>query len=418
MNYKRIPREGSFIYEYMGLFENTETPSAYDFWCGMWLISNAVGRRVKVDRPYAPVFLNWYIILVAESGVTRKSTAVRAATELIYDLYNRDELADAMFFISGKTTPEFIEHRMANHSLEYSQAHMAITISELVTFLGREGYTRAMPGLLTDIYDCPSILPGRGSMSHKRHAMNVYPTLLSASAPSWLIKSINPEVVEGGFTSRTIFVHSERRKKRIAWPMALDEEMLGKLRERLSAISIQSKQGAVIELTNAAKERFISWYNNKSESFEPFTRSFESREDAHVLRAAGCLCISDGTWMIDKGHIDVAIRLIDYIKQTSSSIFTETITNDKIIHGIVKIRDSLISAGYNGLGHTTLRRATQHIIAKDDFDIIMSIMHEMGIIQRFEKKDKKGGRPKTIWRATREMSKTDTVDDVASKFIR
>ena len=60
----------------MDYMSYVETAESYDFWCAVWAIGDACGRRVYVDRPNIPVYLNWYIILAAESGSTRKSTAI------------------------------------------------------------------------------------------------------------------------------------------------------------------------------------------------------------------------------------------------------------------------------------------------------------------------------------------------------
>ena len=49
--------------------------------------------------------------------------------------------------------------------------------------------------------------------------MNVF----SASAPSWLARSINPDLLEGGLASRVVWVVSEKRKQLIAWPEEDDD---------------------------------------------------------------------------------------------------------------------------------------------------------------------------------------------------
>jgi len=63
--------------------EYVETAQAYDFWCALWAIGVGVTRDVYVDRPNAAVYLNWYIILAADSGITRKSTAINSISNLV-----------------------------------------------------------------------------------------------------------------------------------------------------------------------------------------------------------------------------------------------------------------------------------------------------------------------------------------------
>src|SRR5690606_2971874 len=141
----------------------------------------------------------------------------------------------------------------------------------------------------------PSSRMGGGTIGRgKTEIRDVFLSFLAASTPTWLARAINPDVVEGGFTSRCMFIVSEQRKKRIAWPSAKNEdtswfvEELQKIRQK--AATVQR-----LDLTPGALKAFTTWYNNKTESRDPFSASFESREDAHVLRLAGYLAVDDGS---------------------------------------------------------------------------------------------------------------------------
>ena len=86
VNYNTVVPEGTFIHDYMAAQKGLETATAYDFWCAVWVLSSTLGRSVYVDRPRIPVYLNWYVLLVAETGVTRKSTAVVRARKLLSEV--------------------------------------------------------------------------------------------------------------------------------------------------------------------------------------------------------------------------------------------------------------------------------------------------------------------------------------------
>ena len=88
MNYRKLVPSDSFIGQYMDYMSGVETPEAYDFWCAVWAIGVCCGRSVYVDRPRLPVHLNWYIVLTAESGTTRKSTAVRFIEKIVEPLHS------------------------------------------------------------------------------------------------------------------------------------------------------------------------------------------------------------------------------------------------------------------------------------------------------------------------------------------
>ena len=77
VKYTTLVKPNTFIGKYMSYMSGLETPSSYDFWTAVWLTSLALGRGLVVSRPRIPVHMNWYIILCAEGGLTRKSTACR-----------------------------------------------------------------------------------------------------------------------------------------------------------------------------------------------------------------------------------------------------------------------------------------------------------------------------------------------------
>src|SRR5215217_7994765 len=92
----------TFLARYLDYNAEMETPLAYDFTAGLWLISAAIGRRVRVERPRAPVWLNLYAILCAEAGTTRKSSAIRRCQEV----YDAAGLGEAVLTLTGSITAE------------------------------------------------------------------------------------------------------------------------------------------------------------------------------------------------------------------------------------------------------------------------------------------------------------------------
>lgn len=385
----------TFIGAYLRHNEQSETPEVYDFWGAIWALGNIIGRRTHVNRPRAPVFLNWYIILVAESGTTRKSTAVRTATEIV-----RVHMPATADIIEGKTTPEKLEITLGLQTLSHGQAQGVISISELVTFMGRDRSTMAMPGLLTDLYDSPLQRTAGGTVSGGGITMrNVFVSLLTASTPSWLQTSINPNVIAGGFTSRCIFVVSDRPKGRIAWPTIaeggadeLDAHII-RMQERLPAYP-------TIELSASALQTFTRWYNKRQLHDDLYRTSFESREDAHVLRLAACLSINDGTFVIESEHIKIATEVINDAKLQGYELFTaQKQEHNRLETGIEHLRAVLVSSGVAGISMADLSLRMGRYLRGAELQTTLRIMHELALVSRFELRSNGAGRPKTIWRA-------------------
>jgi ribosomal protein L31E len=388
--------------------EHSETPHAYDFWTGCYLLSVALGRSVIVDRPFAPVYLNIYIILVADSGITRKSTAVRRCVKFMRDL-----CSDEHPLIESKITPEKLEYDLALQTAEYGSAYTSIAIDELVKFLGKEKYVETMPTLLTDLYDAPELRTGGGSLTRGKTCLRrVFVNFLSASTASWLIRAVNPDVIEGGFTSRVIFVVSEEPKRSSPWPEAANEDLERSIKDDLLRIRRDASSVSRIQLTEAAKRRFATWYRSRDKKRDPFRASFQSREDAHVLRLAALLSVNDGLWEIQANHITSAIRIITETREDGAAIFEGTGANSALVLGIDALRDKLLAAGIGGAKQTELTKALQRHMNAEHVKVALNLMHDLGMVQRFENIQVGKGRPSTLWRATTSLVDSKALDKI------
>ena len=403
---KAVP-EDTFLWHYLKMMEGQETPLAYDFWCGLWLLSTVLGRDVYVDRPRMPIRMNWYVTLVAESGITRKSSAVRQAVDMLTNLRTRTDFV----MIGGKTTPEKLTQLVAGRE----HGHLAIAVSEMVTFFGSESYLRAMPGLLTDWYDCPDERTG-GTLEAGYTIRNLYPTLLTASTPTWLLRAINPEIIEGGFTSRCIFVHEEKRKRRIPWPEPINEDARRKALDALVLLMDEGRRYPNIRLHDGALAHFKKWYNTRPENTDAFRSSFESREDSHILRLAGMLARNARVYDIQKSHVSSAIRIISMVKEQAARLFNNPSNVNELMLGVDKMRQILISHGMSGVAQQVLTQGVKNYLRADQCLIVLEIMHDTKLVSRFDGvKMHRVGRPATIWRANKGLLGTG---DVVASIVR
>jgi hypothetical protein len=411
VNYRKLVSGDTFLADYLSYMEPLETPHAYDFWTGCYLISNAVGRAITVDRGGAPVYLNSFILLIAESGVTRKSTAVRHATKFVREL-----AGETLQLIESKITPEALEERLAKQGQLHGSSAAAISISELVTFMGREKYVSTMPTLLTDLYDCAAIRGGGGSIAGgSRDLVNIFVSFLSASTPSWLIRAVNPDVIEGGFTSRVMFICAEEPKRRSPWPEAQDEFLASKISDRLIRIRARAQEVQTIQISEGGRKAFERWYKTRTLHRDAFRSSFQSREDAHILRLAAFLCINDDTWVIQHSHVLSAIKAVTEIREDGAAIFEGTGTHSREVVGLDRIRDKLLAAGTNGAKQSEIVKACSGYLDAKTMRAALDIMHELGMLTRFDLPSLGAGRPATIWRATPVLASSNALDRIIEK---
>jgi len=413
--YREAAKEGTFLHAYMQYLEPLETPRAYDFWSGMWMISNAVGRRMVINRPRAPVFLNTYIILTAEAGVTRKSTSVRIATSMLQDA----GMLENVHIVTSSSNKSAIDEALAKLTTEGHDSHVCISVSELVSFMGKEVHAISVPGYLTDIYDCPSERVVQRASGDKRIS-NVYPTLLSASTPSWLVRAINPDVIEGGFTSRCLFIWEEQPKRRVAWPEERPDAAIirGNAEQGLQRIRHEAEKHVLkgISITSAAREAFSEWYDKrKLDVSNPFVTSFQAREDHHVLRAAGLLAANELSFVITQHHITHAIRLIEAARDKASHIFAPPeVDNTRMVTGIERLRASIYEAGDLGAPRTKLLYATRRFIGIREMNYVLHLMHDLGMIRVFEESTR--GRKATVYVRTDKLNSRIAFEQLIEKM--
>lgn len=403
----------SFIHQYMKYMEGLETSYIYDFWCACWLISMACGRNVVVDRPRIPVYMNMYLCLCAESGVTRKSTAVDHATKIARLM---DQPEHNYELIQSRMTATQLEFKLSARTEKSGAAWGMISISEMVNFFGK-ARSNGIVGLLTDLYDCPSSREGGGSAGQvgETTIREVYINFITASTPSWLIEEITPSVIEGGFTSRTLFIWSEEPKKAISWPDENDwrgaqhtfASDLCEIRNKLHDIK------GKIQINEKARAYFDRWYRTRHHYRDSFRASFGSREDSHVLRLAAILCIADGTFQIQLQHIKAAIANVLRVRDEATKLFEGLGSKTGIVIAIDRIRDTLVGAGKDVVTGTDIYRKTQAFVRKDQLHAILDVMRELSLLQQFEMPSRaKGGRPLMVYRGTSAITRKGAIDEI------
>lgn len=413
MDYNRLVNPNTFMGRYLSYMQSQETALPYDWWCGLWCISSVIARSTHIARPRAPVYLNMYLILVGDSGVPRKTTSVGNARALVrHVLHHYPDVA----ILDAKLTPEKLDELLHDATSKHANAQLCIAVPELAVFLGTERYIAHMPTLLTDLYDCPDARYGGGTITRGSVIQhNVWLNLLSASTPVWLLRTVNPNVVEGGFTSRCYFIVANEPKHHIAWPQEPDADLYTDLQDDLTIIARESRSHPSIGITDRGRVFFSNWYTLRPRSLDPFKQSFEAREDAHALRIAGLLCINDGSWIINHEHIEYAIALLSEVKQTSGNIFERAEAHSKFAQGLDILRTQLITTGMDPISRSRLYIKCRSHLSNIEFLTLLETLHEFGAIQRFELREARG-RPTEYIRGTDVLMKRGLGEAIMERF--
>ena len=395
--YKDI-KENTFLHECLKAWNNSETALDFDFWGAVWIISVLVQRNFLLVRPTAPLFPNFYILFIAESGIARKSFAV---TRSKYLLQNIVDNYDDLNVITAQTTPQKFNILLTKSSIEKGKSLVNINCSEFITLFKNKSIIE----FFTDIFDCPNERKGHGSISHGEiNIRNLYATCLAASTPNYYFKAITKEEVEGGFTSRCIIVPAEKGKRKIAWGYEYDQSKLIKLGKKL--VDFIQQQPATREVSTKAIQRYSQWYLRKRSSGDLFTRNFEAREQDHVLKLACLLSLNDFCNKIEEQHINLAIKIIQNIKKKAQKFINKELTietNDTMTKIIERIRDIIHSKAENGIIHRELYLRVHNSCTSDEFNYIINTMHELGMIEKLQPYKRKA----VIYRETKNLYKID-----------
>lgn len=418
--------KGTFIANYMDYMSDQETPSIYDFFGAVWVLSNVLGRGVIVDRPRAPVHLNMYVILVSESGIMRKSTSIRHASSVLRDFLDQTE--NKTMLVESKTSAGAMLNELHFMAARDGESSMVFVASELAASFGRAAGMANLVALLTDLYDCPDVRTGGGSLtrqytlgqSSKINLQNVYISFLGGTTPSWLERAITPTIIEGGFTSRCYFIVGKQRKRTIAWPdQWQDSGARQRLVDQLKEIKDASRDGASrMGINQVGIASFTKWYNERIIHKDAYRESFESREDGHVLRFAALFAANEGHWLINDDHIRRAINVVAGIKSDGAFLFTGSNAKVVDVKWIKKLRDVLLAAetGISRADLTKLMNARS--LRTIELQSTIKILHELDLISVHEvyRADNLPGRPKTVYKPTMYLRNEAFLEDVVRKL--
>jgi len=366
-----------------------------------------------------------YVILVSESGIMRKSTSIRHATSILRDFF--DQTKNKTMLVESRASAGSILNELHFATARDNSAAMVFVASELAASFGRAAGMATTVALLTDLYDCPDVRTGGGSLtrqysmgqSTKINLQNVYVSFLVGTTPSWLERAITPTIIEGGFTSRCYFVVGKQRKRSIAWPDKFqDSSARQRLVDQLKEIHNASLTTSKIGVDNSGLNTFKRWYEARLIHRDVYRESFESREDGHVLRFAALFAANEGHWRINDDHIRRAISIVGDVKSDGAGLFTGQNVKTVDLKWIKKLRDVLVKVEH-GISRADLTKLMDaRSLRRIELQSTLKVMHELDLITVEEHTNPNGGpgRPKTVYKPTIYLRNDAFLDDVTRKL--
>lgn len=330
----------SFIDGFLEYSKNVGAPHKFLLWSAISGISAALERKTWLKyNGVQVIYPNTYIMLIADSGIAKKSTATRALTEILYEL-------DDLRFMSTQLSAASLVEQLKDagdaktfefEGIKYKNSSLFAYSSEAKVTIGGKSGLEGVQELLTDFYDCgdPNIWSDKKGWSKKTvggGSTTIYNpclNLLACSTPAWLNEAIGKSGVEGGFASRVIFVtQKEREQKSVGW---LDEE------DCSHTVSDKTKKLLVQDLIQINKiqgryKTVSGWketYNEMQVEVDNMIdrggdmKSYYSRKLWHCMKLAQILAADQSNELIvGPSHLIAAKELLETIEPDMYSAFS------------------------------------------------------------------------------------------------
>lgn len=318
-----------FIEAYVRYTKNQESSEKIHRWVAISIIAGALERKVFMPRGYYTLFPNLYVFIIGASGVVRKSTSTGIGVDLLRYLEDFNMMSERMTASSLIMQLERSGSKYSVNGREVQQSAVYCYASELSVFL-QEVYG-SISELLTTFYDCsphdaskPWVYETKGE--GKIRVFGPCLNILGASTPTWLVRCIPASEMEGGFSSRVVFVvENEPPKKFVAWPSV--DELTASLRPRLieDLKRIHALTGAVT-VTDDARLWFESWYEAHVRALVAqkdlrFSGYFGRKSDT-ILKVAIVLSVSEGDSLeLRTEHLERAAALLQQLEGSMFDAF-------------------------------------------------------------------------------------------------
>jgi hypothetical protein len=320
----------NFLEAYRDYTRNQESSEKIHHWVGVSIIAAALQRKVWLSRGYYTLFPNLYTLVIGPSGIVRKSTSTGIGVNLLRELMGFRIVSEKITQASLLQQLEMSSEKFTIGPREYRQSAPFIYASELSVFM--EANYGSTSDLFTTFYDC---IPNDSTKAwtyktRTADAIKIYGpclNLLGASTPEWLIsKCIPREEMEGGFTSRIIFVvEGGKPVKNIPFP-ELDPEMEAlrpKLIEDLE--QIYTLKGEFV-IDAEAKKFYADWYIDYRRSLatrlDPRMAGYYGRKSETILKLAMVASVAeDDSLIVRQAHIVRAMAWLQLIEASMLDAF-------------------------------------------------------------------------------------------------
>lgn len=346
---------------YLRYTEASEAPQIFHLWTGVATIAGAMRRHVWKSEIYFDWTPNFYIVFVADPGISVKSTSINIGMRLLRQVegihFGPESMTWQALGTHFRDAAEYVKYYEANgEEVQMPCSCLTIQISELGTFLRTDD--PSLISFLTRMWDGQRDVFQHDTVASSKIAVeNPWLNVIGATTPSWIRGHFSRDLLEEGLGSRVIFVYADRKSKLVAYP-SRHVKPAGQLeleKKLVHDLQIISEMSGPFEMTSKAYEWGEAWYGNLWSGQDDAIattkfKGYKARKQAHMHKLAMVLAVSRGNGLvIDAPDLIRANEILSSVEQSMASVFqsigmVQEARNIGEITNLVRFHGSLTSA--------------------------------------------------------------------------
>jgi hypothetical protein len=225
-----------------GYFEHTshlEAPDMFHIWTAIGTVAGALSGKCFIDMGHFQWKPNFFIVFVAPPGIISKSTTANVGMGMLRGVEGVHFGPESVTWQA--LTDAFRDAETLVPEIARKVSPLNIVASELGTFLDPKN--REMIDVLNDLWDGRNVPWSRRTKGEgASEIQNPWLNFVGCTTPSWIQENFPQYAIGGGFTSRTVFVWGDTKRRLIAYP-----------REEMAKVDYQMVKEK-IRLTNDLKQ--------------------------------------------------------------------------------------------------------------------------------------------------------------------
>lgn len=335
-----IPEKG-FIRDYISYAsEQTDAPRIFHLFCGLTLLSSAVGRNAWISGfGGRALYPNLWTVLIADSTDNRKGTSINMAKDLMVlnnqvllpEQFSQEMLIDVL---TKEPQGTFIWEEFGN------------TVDNLA-----KEYMMGTKDLLANLYDCPDHY-SRALKSGTLVVKDPYITVLGSTNVGWLVNKDVRRDLAGGFLARVLWIPTTAKEKEMILPRDPDVIQRQKLKNFLGQ-TLMNKIGKfsladITEQSTTLRDE-LREVAEASEYTVELTAAF-GRYQAVAQKLAVLYAISEGTDKpeVQPHHFELACNAVKLLRYSVEELLRNVPKNkdDEIVIEVTRAMMTIHKKGH------------------------------------------------------------------------